>query len=141
MLCSSDEFLQKTRKNQNHKILYSTATWDSVEVALERALFQRIVTNLALWLRSGGNVYKNHVQIQWITKIKRTLRQDKICSPPGCCSFDETQQVLVAPRFGGRDVLHALRFWLPDVPHALRFCMRRGSARPEIPHAVSFCMS
>ena len=42
--------LQKTRKNQNHKILYSTATWDSVEVASERAPFQRIVTKRALRL-------------------------------------------------------------------------------------------
>ena len=82
--------LQKAHKNQNHKILYNTATWDSVEVASERTPFQRIVTKRALWLRSGGNVYKNNVQIQWITKIKRTLRQDKICSPPGCCSFSET---------------------------------------------------
>ena len=29
--------LQKAHKNQHHRILYSTATWDSVEVALERA--------------------------------------------------------------------------------------------------------
>ena len=83
--------LQKAHKNQNRKILYSTATWDSVEVASERAPFQRIVTKRALRLRSGGNVYKNNVQIQWITKIKRTLAQDKICSPPGCCSFGESQ--------------------------------------------------
>ena len=42
--------LQKTHKNQNHKILYSTATWDSVEVASERAPFQRIVTKRVLRL-------------------------------------------------------------------------------------------
>ena len=83
--------LQKAHKHQNHKILYSTATWDSVEVASERAPLQRIVTKSALRLRSGDNVYKNNVQIEWITKIKRTLKQDKICRPPGCCSFDETQ--------------------------------------------------
>ena len=27
------QILQKAHKNQNHKILYSTATWDSVPVA------------------------------------------------------------------------------------------------------------
>ena len=62
-------FTKKTHKNQNHKILYSTATWDSVEVALERALFQRVVTKRALRLRTSGNVYKNNVQIQWIAQI------------------------------------------------------------------------
>ena len=40
--------LRKTYKHQNHKILYSTATWDSVEVASERAPFQRIVTKRVL---------------------------------------------------------------------------------------------
>ena len=82
--------LQKTYKNQNHRILYSTATLDSVEVASERAPFQRVVTKRALRIRSGGNVYKNNVQVQWITKIKTTLKQDKIWSPPECCSFGET---------------------------------------------------
>ena len=41
--------LQKTHK-QNHKILYSTATWDSVEDASERAPFQRIVMKRVLRL-------------------------------------------------------------------------------------------
>ena len=62
--------LQKPHKNQNHRILYSTATLDSMEVALEPAPFQRVVTKRALRLRSSGNVYKNNVQIQWITKIR-----------------------------------------------------------------------
>ena len=62
--------LHKAHENQTHKILYSTATWDSVEVALERAPFQRIVTKRALRLRSGGNVCKNNVQIQWIAQIR-----------------------------------------------------------------------
>ena len=62
--------LQKAHKIENHKILYFTATWGSVEVALERASFQRVVTKCALRLRSSGNVYKNNVQIQWITKIR-----------------------------------------------------------------------
>ena len=44
------QILQNAHKNQNHKILYSTATWDSVVVALERALFQRVVTKRALRL-------------------------------------------------------------------------------------------
>ena len=44
------QILQKAHKNRNHKILYSTATWDSVVVALERALFQRVVTKRALRL-------------------------------------------------------------------------------------------
>ena len=42
--------LQKAHTNQNHRIQYSTATWDSVEVALERAPFQRVVTKRALRL-------------------------------------------------------------------------------------------
>ena len=44
------QILQKAHKNQNHEILYSMATWDSVVVALERALFQRVVTKRALRL-------------------------------------------------------------------------------------------
>ena len=47
--------LQKTHKNQNHKILYSTATRDSLEVASERA---------------PSMFVKDNVQIQWITKIR-----------------------------------------------------------------------
>ena len=42
--------LQKAHTNQNHRILYSTATWDSVEVASERAPFQRVVTKRVLRL-------------------------------------------------------------------------------------------
>ena len=44
------QILQNAHTNQNHKMLYSTATWDSVVVALERALFQRVVTKRALRL-------------------------------------------------------------------------------------------
>ena len=33
LLCSSDKVYKKLEKKQNHRILYSTATWDSVPVA------------------------------------------------------------------------------------------------------------
>ena len=62
--------LQKTHKHQTHKILCSTAAWDSAEVALERAPFQRIVTKRMLWLWLSDNVYKKDVQIQLIKNIK-----------------------------------------------------------------------
>ena len=44
------QILQKAHKHENHRILHSTATWGSVEVALERAPFQRIVTKRVLRL-------------------------------------------------------------------------------------------
>ena len=62
---------QKTHKNQNHEILHSTATCDSVEVAPERAPFQRIVTKRVLWLWLSDYVYKKDVQIQLINIIRR----------------------------------------------------------------------
>ena len=38
--------LQKTRKNQNHRILYSTVTWDSVPVApVAAACLRNVMVN------------------------------------------------------------------------------------------------
>ena len=78
---------------QKHETPYGTATWGNVEDAAEPAPFLSVVANRhtkmdAYFCFDRATKFRKKSQNK---KIKRTLKQDKICSPPGCCSFGETQ--------------------------------------------------
>ena len=78
---------------RNHEIPYSTATWGIAEDASEPAPFLSVVVKRHTKMGADlcfDRATKFRKRLQK-SKSKRTLKQDKICRPPGCCSFDETQ--------------------------------------------------
>ena len=78
---------------QNHRIPYTTATWGMVEDASEPAPFLSVAASRnGKWTQIFALIEQRSLdKISQKSKQIRTLKQDKICSPPGCCSFGETQ--------------------------------------------------
>ncbi len=68
---------------KNCEIPYSTATWGIVEDASEPAPFLSVVASRnGKWTRVFALFERQSLEKKQKSKPKRTLKQDKICSPP-----------------------------------------------------------
>ena len=78
---------------QKHEMPYGTATWGIVEDASEPAPFLSVVAKRnGKWTPTFALIEQQSLEKKTPkSKHKDTLRQDKICSTPGHCSFSETQ--------------------------------------------------